>query len=53
MSETPPTRRTPGVRRRGLAALAIAALALSLTACGTNGRTMGRCQLMSLLVRLD
>ena len=40
MSETPSTHRTPSARRRGLAALAIAALAISLTACGTSGRTM-------------
>jgi len=40
MSATPSTHRTPGARRRGLAALAIAALAISLAACGTNGRTM-------------
>ena len=40
MSETPSTHRTRSVRRRGLAALAIAALAFSPTACGTSGRTM-------------
>jgi phosphatidylethanolamine-binding protein (PEBP) family uncharacterized protein len=40
MSETPSTHRTRSARRRGLAALAIAVLAISLTACGTNGRTM-------------
>jgi len=40
MSKTPSTHCTQSARRRGLAALAIAALAISLTACGTNGRTM-------------
>ena len=40
MTESPHTRCASRTRRRGLALLSIAALAVSLTACGTSGRTL-------------